>query len=130
MASKWLGRGTTTHAPKVLQRRRHSTPVSIVEEADHVAQGVRNEQRESQAQMPRPGRRKSLLSRGRLLRPVKSLSDLVTANRKVDKSKDQQESLHVETPNRPRKGLLCTVVRMTSVNSASSAPLYFFGGAE
>ena len=127
MASKWLGRGTKDTRPNVLHRRRHSTPPPVIEEADHVAQQAGYERRRSdpQSQMPRPSRRRSLLSRGRLLRPVKSLSDLRTATRAGDKSKDQAETL-----NRTRDGLQCAVVRMTSVNSASSAPLYFFEEAE
>jgi hypothetical protein len=126
MASKWLGRATTTDAPTVLRRRRHSTPIPSIEE-DHVAQeaGREREQRSPQPRVSRPGRRNSLFSRARSLRGVKSLSDLKTATRKGAKSKVQRGSCHTERQDQAREGQ-CAVVRMGSVNSAWSAPLYFF----
>lgn len=114
----------------MLQRRRHSTPISVVEEAIPVSQEASNDQNESQARISRPSPSKSLLSRGRSLRMVKSLSDLRKASRKDIKSKDPPVSLHAETLNQTGDGLHYAVVGMTSVNSASSAPLYSFEGAE
>jgi hypothetical protein len=119
MASKWLGRATTTDAPTVLRRRRHSTPTPSIEEEDHLEQeaGRELEQRSPRPRMPRPGRRKSLLSRARSLRGVKSLSDLKIATRRGDKSKGQGGALHAEREDQARDGQ-CAVVRMGSVNSA------------
>ena len=133
MASKWLGRDTTTSAPNVLRRRRkHSTPTQGGEDIDHMTRAAGNEHEQSnlQSRMPRPGRRKSLLSRARSLRDVKSLSDLRIGSRKGEKSKGHRDSSHMERSSQAREGLQCAVIRMSSVNSASSAPLYFFAGAE
>jgi hypothetical protein len=130
VASKWLGRDMTTSAPKVLRRRRkHSTPTPDVEAAGHVTQEVGHERRQGDPQ-PRMSRRRSLLSRARSLRGVKSLSDLRIGSRRGEKSKGQSGSLYVERSEQAREGLQCVVIRMSSVNSASSAPLYVLTGAE
>ncbi|KAI4730060.1 hypothetical protein E4T49_02113 [Aureobasidium sp. EXF-10728] len=121
VASKLLGRySTTTGTPTVLRRRRHSTPIAIVEEESNAVQPDGHE-----TTLMKPSRRKSLLSRARSLRGVKSLSDLKSVARTRERGKGRREILG----QAGRVGE-CAVVRMRSVHSATSAPLYLFGEVE
>ncbi|CAD0093761.1 unnamed protein product [Aureobasidium mustum] len=122
MASKWLARATASDAPNVLRRRRHSTPTPILEEANTMVQAAEREQSDGQPRKSRFGRRKSLLSRARSLRGVKSLSDLKTIGRRKE-LKGQRGSSSAERQTRTGGIIECAVVRMRSVNSATSAPL-------
>ncbi|KAI4719698.1 hypothetical protein E4T48_04153 [Aureobasidium sp. EXF-10727] len=121
VASKLLGRcTTTTGAPTVLQSRRHSTPIAIVEEESNAVQPDGHE-----ITLTKPSRRKSLLSRARSLRGVKSLSDLKLVARKRERGKGRREIL-----DQAGRTSECAVVRVRSVHSATSAPLYLFREAE
>lgn len=130
VASKWLARATASDTPNVLRRRRrHSTPTPIFEEANTMVQAAEREQSDGQPRKSKFGRRKSLLSRARSLRGVKSLSDLKTIARRKE-SKVQRGSPLAERGGQAGGTIECAVVRMRSVNSATSAPLYFSGTAE
>lgn len=129
VASRLLARATTADAPIVLRRRRHSTPTAIVEEASHMVQEFEREQSHGQSRKPRPSRRKSLLNRARSLRGVKSLSDLKAIARRRE-LKGQHESPLAKRQGQARERIDCAVVRMRSVNSAASAPLYLLRAAE
>lgn len=131
MASELLARASTTDVPTVLRRRRRSTPTPnvIAEEASHVVQGSECEQGHGQSRNPRSSRRKSLLSRARSLRSVKSLSDLKAIARRRE-HKSQHGSSLAEGQDQAGRTIECEVVRMRSVNSAASAPLYLFRAAE
>lgn len=113
-----------------MRRRRFSTPVLAMEEVQ--GRDCGNDTAEEQATSARIGRRKSLLSRARSLRGVKSLSDLKAATVgavRIDKDRRGQESS--QTDGREQGAMFeCAVVRVKSVNSATSAPLYTFGGNE
>lgn len=131
VASRLLARATTTNAPTVLCRRRHSTPTPnvIAEEASHVTQELEREQNHGQSQKPRASRRRSLLSRARSLRGVKSLSDLKAIARRMELQGQHGASI-AERHDQTERKIKCEVVRMRSVNSATSAPLYLFRADE
>lgn len=129
VASKLLARAMTTDAPALLHRRRHSTPTRIVEETNNVVQEAEREQNDRQTRKPRPSRRKSLLSRARSLRGVKSLSDLKTIARRRE-LKGQCGSSPVERQDQAGATIECALVTMRSVNSATVGPLCLFRAAE
>ncbi|KAI5193536.1 hypothetical protein E4T38_09913 [Aureobasidium subglaciale] len=132
VVSKFLAKASNTNAPAVLRRRRHSTSTLVVERANALVQDDRHGEGQDaeQAQVAKPSRRKSLLSRARSLRGVKSLSDLRVAARKGDKGKGQSGYPQTRRNGQVEGVFECAVVRMKSVHSATSAPLYFFRGAE
>lgn len=129
-ASRFLTKAANTSVPTAMRRRRFSTPVLAMEEVQ--GRDCGNDTAEEQATSARIGRRKSLLSRARSLRGVKSLSDLKAATVgavRIDKDRRGQESS--QTDGREQGAMFeCAVVRVKSVNSATSAPLYTFGGNE
>ncbi|KAI5237187.1 hypothetical protein E4T43_08104 [Aureobasidium subglaciale] len=135
VASKFLAKASNTNAPAVLRRRRHSTSTLVVERTNVLVQDDRHGdgQDAGQARVAKPNRRKSLLSRARSLRGVKSLSDLRAVARKEDKGdkgKNQSGCPQTQRCGQVEGVFECAVVTMKSVHIATSAPLYFFRGAE
>ncbi|KEQ63228.1 uncharacterized protein M437DRAFT_47690, partial [Aureobasidium melanogenum CBS 110374] len=125
VASRLLARALATDdGLTVLRRRRHSTPTPIEDQTSNLVQEAEREQNDGQSRNSRPSRRKSLLSRARSLRGAKSMSDLKTIARSRE-LKGQRGSSPSEEQDQAGGRIECAVVRMRSINSARSAPLYF-----
>lgn len=129
VASRLLARALATDGSTVLRRRRHSTPTPIEDQTSNLVQKAEREQNNGQSRKSRPSRRKSLLSRARSLRGAKSMSDLKTIARRRE-LKGQRGSPPSEEQDQAGGRTECAVVRMRSINSARSAPLYFSRASE